>query len=274
MTVGGFRVNRHLAIIVIFLLIFAFPLVYRTPYFLNGMVTAGYNALLALGLAIVLGQAGLLSFGSSAFAGVGAYTAAILIDRLNWPTLAAAAAGIVLSGVVALIIGKPVLRFKLYFLALATMGLATIFTVFVLNVNELTSGINGMAGLPFLTIFGFEFSLPVLAAPIGGVSFNMGGKMSEEDYIRAKLAGCAAKGSIGCTGDGVPDFIHQAGFAAIAGLSGRGIPFVKPWEDAELFEKLTGTAVDSPLCMTCGTKMRPAGSCYVCEGCGSTSGCS
>ena len=43
---------------------------------------------------------------------------------------------------------------------------------------------------------------------------------------------------------------------------------------AELFEKITGTAVDSPLCMTCGTKMRPAGSCYVCEGCGSTSGCS
>ncbi len=43
---------------------------------------------------------------------------------------------------------------------------------------------------------------------------------------------------------------------------------------AELFEKITGTAVDSPLCMTCGTKMRPAGSCFVCEGCGSTSGCS
>jgi thiamine pyrophosphate-dependent acetolactate synthase large subunit-like protein len=43
---------------------------------------------------------------------------------------------------------------------------------------------------------------------------------------------------------------------------------------AELMEQLTGTAVDSPLCMTCGTKMRPAGSCYVCEGCGSTSGCS
>ncbi len=43
---------------------------------------------------------------------------------------------------------------------------------------------------------------------------------------------------------------------------------------AELLEKITGTAVDSPLCMTCGTKMRPAGSCYVCEGCGCTSGCS
>jgi ribonucleoside-diphosphate reductase alpha chain len=41
---------------------------------------------------------------------------------------------------------------------------------------------------------------------------------------------------------------------------------------AELFEQITGSAVDSPLCMTCGTKMRPAGSCHVCEGCGSTSG--
>ena len=43
---------------------------------------------------------------------------------------------------------------------------------------------------------------------------------------------------------------------------------------AELMESLTGTAVDAPLCFTCGTKMRPSGSCYVCEGCGSTSGCS
>ncbi|WKV16513.1 vitamin B12-dependent ribonucleotide reductase [Janibacter limosus] len=43
---------------------------------------------------------------------------------------------------------------------------------------------------------------------------------------------------------------------------------------AELMEKFRGKASDAPMCMTCGTKMRPAGSCYVCEGCGSTSGCS
>ena len=43
---------------------------------------------------------------------------------------------------------------------------------------------------------------------------------------------------------------------------------------AELVEEMTGMAVDAPLCMTCGTKMRPSGSCYVCESCGSTSGCS
>jgi len=43
---------------------------------------------------------------------------------------------------------------------------------------------------------------------------------------------------------------------------------------AELLEAVTGKSNDAPLCMTCGVKMRPAGSCYVCEGCGSTSGCS
>ena len=43
---------------------------------------------------------------------------------------------------------------------------------------------------------------------------------------------------------------------------------------AELLEKLQGRATDAPMCFTCGTKMRPAGSCFVCEGCGSTSGCS
>jgi ribonucleoside-diphosphate reductase alpha chain len=42
----------------------------------------------------------------------------------------------------------------------------------------------------------------------------------------------------------------------------------------ELLELRLGKAADAPLCMTCGTKMRPAGSCYLCEGCGSTSGCS
>ena len=43
---------------------------------------------------------------------------------------------------------------------------------------------------------------------------------------------------------------------------------------AELFDMLQGTESDAPLCFNCGIKMRPSGSCHVCEGCGSTSGCS
>ncbi|MGH3225605.1 MAG: vitamin B12-dependent ribonucleotide reductase, partial [Streptosporangiaceae bacterium] len=47
-----------------------------------------------------------------------------------------------------------------------------------------------------------------------------------------------------------------------------------PHSSTELIEVQQGRTADAPLCLTCGTKMRPAGSCYVCEGCGSTSGCS
>jgi ribonucleoside-diphosphate reductase alpha chain len=57
------------------------------------------------------------------------------------------------------------------------------------------------------------------------------------------------------------------------GVAARQAP-VTARTTAELIEEISGTSVDAPLCLTCGTKMRPSGSCYVCEGCGSTSGCS
>lgn len=87
-------------------------------------------------------------------------------------------------------------------------------------------------------ILGKTLAMPVLAAPVGGVSFNMGGGVTEQEYVDAVINGCIAKGTLGCTGDGVPEFIHQAGFQAIMAAGGLGIPFVKPWEDGELFTKL------------------------------------
>jgi ribonucleoside-diphosphate reductase alpha chain len=49
---------------------------------------------------------------------------------------------------------------------------------------------------------------------------------------------------------------------------------MQPRSSMEVLEAHQGRTADAPLCLTCGTKMRPAGSCYVCEGCGATSGCS
>ena len=48
----------------------------------------------------------------------------------------------------------------------------------------------------------------------------------------------------------------------------------KVGSSTDLFEAMTGRSADAPMCLTCGVKMRAAGACYVCEGCGSTSGCS
>jgi ribonucleoside-diphosphate reductase alpha chain len=54
----------------------------------------------------------------------------------------------------------------------------------------------------------------------------------------------------------------------------NGQAATEPHSSTELLESHQGRTADAPLCLICGTKMRPAGSCYVCEGCGATSGCS
>ncbi len=92
------------------------------------------------------------------------------------------------------------------------------------------------------TFLGRSLDLPVMAAPIGGVAFNMGDGRTEKEYLEAVLGGCHEKGILGGTPDGVPDVIHQTSFEIIKALGGAGIPFIKPWEDEELYRKLDGAA--------------------------------
>lgn len=95
------------------------------------------------------------------------------------------------------------------------------------------------------SILGIDLKVPAMAAPIGGVSFNMTAEVTEEAYIEAVLGGSEAAGTIGCTGDGVPPFIIET---AEKGLRAhRGIPFIKPWEGAELYEKLERVMAVGPL---------------------------
>ncbi len=65
----------------------------------------------------------------------------------------------------------------------------------------------------------------------------------------------------------------RAAAAAAATVAATATPS-KAGSSTELLEMVIGKSADAPLCFTCGTKMRPSGACYVCEGCGSTSGCS
>ena len=77
-----------------------------------------------------------------------------------------------------------------------------------------------------------------------------------------------------------PQPVREAGAAGQDVPAGRtaqpGQPPARPepHSSMEVLEAQQGRTADAPLCLTCGTKMRPAGSCYVCEGCGATSGCS
>ena len=89
-----------------------------------------------------------------------------------------------------------------------------------------------------VNILGKNLALPLIAAPIGGVSFNMNEAISEDDYIQSIVNGCKAKSIIGCTGDGVPEWLSRAGFNAVKLAAGYSIPFIKPWEDEEFFQKI------------------------------------
>jgi ABC-type branched-subunit amino acid transport system ATPase component/ABC-type branched-subunit amino acid transport system permease subunit len=142
--------------VVFVIALIVWPLAYKNLYAMSVMLNAGLFAMLTLAVALVLGQAGQLSFGHSAFYGMGAYAAALLSYRLHWPTLAALVIAAIVPGIIALIIGRPVLKLRYFYLALATIGLGQIFTVILIQVPSVTRGINGLNGIPTLSIFGFS----------------------------------------------------------------------------------------------------------------------
>ncbi|GLZ34196.1 ribonucleoside-diphosphate reductase subunit alpha [Lentzea sp. NBRC 105346] len=87
------------------------------------------------------------------------------------------------------------------------------------------------------------------------------------DERAAQVAGEYGGGSSDVDLEGLRGSVEAAPSKAVEAPKSVG-------SSTELLELHLGKAADAPLCMTCGTKMRPAGSCYLCEGCGSTSGCS
>ncbi|MCZ7665104.1 MAG: ATP-binding cassette domain-containing protein [Thermoleophilia bacterium] len=140
------------------IILIGWPLVYPSQYGMNVMATAGLYALLTISVSLVIGQAGQLSFGHSAFYGIGAYAAALLVVRYDVPSVLALLAGAMASALVALIVGRPVLRLRYFYLALATIGLGQIFTVLVIQLREVTGGWNGLAPIPSLRLFGLPIN--------------------------------------------------------------------------------------------------------------------
>ncbi|MDP9394256.1 MAG: vitamin B12-dependent ribonucleotide reductase, partial [Actinomycetota bacterium] len=103
---------------------------------------------------------------------------------------------------------------------------------------------------------------------------------SELGIFSAEERAASVAGSYGTANDSPSDVDVEALAQSVPVAAAPAAPMaVKPapvevGSSTELLEAMQGIGADAPLCMTCGTKMRPAGSCYVCEGCGSTSGCS
>ncbi|MFO7994321.1 MAG: high-affinity branched-chain amino acid ABC transporter permease LivM [Marinobacter sp.] len=126
--------------------------------------------MLALGLNVVVGLAGLLDLGYVAFYAVGAYTFALLSQYYGVSFWFALPIGAGLAALFGLVLGFPVLRLRGDYLAIVTLGFGEIIRILLNNMTSLTGGPNGIGGIPDPTLFGMEFGRRVKEE--GNTSFH------------------------------------------------------------------------------------------------------
>jgi branched-chain amino acid transport system permease protein len=120
--------------------------------------------MLALGLNIVVGFAGLLDLGYIAFYGVGAYTYALLASPhfgLHWPVWIVLPLGAAVAGLFGILLGAPTLRLRGDYLAIVTLGFGEIIRIFLNNLNapiNITNGPQGVAGIDPITLDGVSLA--------------------------------------------------------------------------------------------------------------------
>jgi len=117
-------------------------------YIVHVLIFTALFAALALSYDLVVGHVGSLSLAHPAFFGVGAYTAAILATRAQWPFLADLAAATLLAGLVAAVAGVPLFRLVEHAFAVGTLGFALVAWIVATNWVEVTRGPLCITGIP------------------------------------------------------------------------------------------------------------------------------
>ncbi len=141
-------------------LLFVLPF-FQNDYYRDVLTLTGMYAVLALGLNLVVGQAGLLNLGYVAFYAVGAYTYAILSTRFGlsfWPGLVVGASS---AAVLSFLIGLSTLRLRGDYFAIVTLGLGEITRIVLNNWDSLTGGPNGISNVKRPVLFGHVFTRPL-----------------------------------------------------------------------------------------------------------------
>jgi len=137
-------------------LLIVMPLLFPDNYYVTVVgVTALLHIILAVGLNLLMGYAGQISLGHAAFFGIGAYTSAVLTTRYGLNPWLALLAGIALTGLIAYLVARPILRLKGHYLAMATLGLGIIVNIILVQAGEVTGGPDGLAEIPQLVLFGW-----------------------------------------------------------------------------------------------------------------------
>jgi branched-chain amino acid transport system permease protein len=147
--------SRLLTLVLLAAVIGLLPLLFPSGYYFRVAALVWVSALAAVGLNVLMGQAGQVSLGHAAFFGIGAYAVAVGPAHLGIPSWAAVLIGAFISAALSYLVGRPILRLKGHYLAIATLGLGVLVALAITTESRWTGGPDGMS-VPRLTLFGWR----------------------------------------------------------------------------------------------------------------------
>lgn len=149
--------NHPLAPVVALAIIVALlPAIFPSAYYYRVAALVFIFGLAAIGLNLLMGFAGQVSLGHAGFMGIGAYTVALGPKFTGSPVWLWIGIGTLLSGLIAFLVGRPILKLRGHYLAVATLGFGILLQMFFTNENQWTGGPDGMQ-VERLELFGMRF---------------------------------------------------------------------------------------------------------------------
>lgn len=147
------KLNIGLLVLIVILLVV--PFVVPNSFYLDLAIRMAINAMIVLGLNLLIGFAGQISLGHAGFLGIGAYASAVLPTHFGWHPVLAMVGGAVITGILAALVARPIFKLKGHYLAMATLGLGIIINIVLRNEAQWTGGPDGMPVMP-MSVFGTE----------------------------------------------------------------------------------------------------------------------
>jgi branched-chain amino acid transport system permease protein len=149
--------HRMAPVALVAAIVLLLPLLFQSAYYYRVGALVFVFALAAVGLNLLIGFAGQVSLGHAGFFGLGAYAAAIGPTHLGFAPWLSIVAGAALSALTAFIVGRPILRLKGHYLAVATLGFGILIAIVLSNEAQWTGGPDGMS-VARLVLFGWRVS--------------------------------------------------------------------------------------------------------------------
>ncbi|CAG1000277.1 partial High-affinity branched-chain amino acid transport system permease protein LivH, partial [Gammaproteobacteria bacterium] len=148
------------AVIALVVAALSLPLVIKDPYALQVLTNAWLLGLVALSLTLVTGTAGQTSLGHAGFLAIGAYSSALITQRLHWPFEVSLIASAIITAILGTLLVLPAFRLRAHYGAIATLGIGEIVAAAILNWDAVTNGAMGITNIAPPAIFGLEATAP------------------------------------------------------------------------------------------------------------------